>query len=84
VKRSELQADYFAGYYAGLRKKERPTYPVAVTQGDFGDSHFNSPSHHGTEAERGAAVVRGFNAAFREGKTLAQAIEESTNYVLML
>jgi hypothetical protein len=87
VKRSELQADYFAGYYAGLRKKERPTYPtavVAVTQGDFGDSHFNSPSHHGTEAERGAAVVRGFNAAFREGKTLAQAIEESTNYVLTL
>ena len=55
-----------------------------MTQGDFGDSHFTSPTHHGTEAERGAAVVRGFNAAFREGKSLAQAIEESTNYVLTL
>jgi hypothetical protein len=29
-------------------------------------------------------VVRGFDAAFREGKTPNQAIEESTNYVLML
>jgi len=87
VKRSELQADYFAGFYAGLRKKERPSYPaavVAVTQGNYGDTHFNSPRHHGTEAERSAAVVRGFNAAFREGKTLAQAIEASTNYVMTL
>ena len=87
VKRSELQADYFAGFYAGLRKKERPSYPaavVAVTQGYYGDTHFNSPTHHGTEEERGNAVVRGFNAAFREGKTLAQAIEESTNYVMTL
>jgi hypothetical protein len=87
VKRSELQADYFAGFYAGLRKKERPTYQaavVAVTQGNYGDTHFNSPTHHGTEQERSAAVVRGFNAAFREGKSLAQAIEESTNYVLTL
>jgi hypothetical protein len=87
VKRSELQADYFAGYYAGLRKKERPTYPaavVAVTQGNYGDTNFNSPTHHGTEEERGNAVVRGFEAAFREGNSLAQAIEESTNYVLTL
>src|SRR5262249_35993307 len=30
VKRSELQADYFAGYFAGHRKRERPTYPAAV------------------------------------------------------
>jgi hypothetical protein len=29
-------------------------------------------------------VVRGFDAAFREGKTPNQAIEESTNYVLTL
>jgi hypothetical protein len=84
VKRSELQADYFAGYFAGLRKKERPTYPAAVTQGDFGDTNFKSRTHHGTETERANAVVRGFNAAFHEGKSLDQAIEESTNYVLTL
>ena len=87
AKRSELQADYFAGYYAGLRKKERPTYPaavVAVTQGDFGDTNFGSRTHHGTEQERAAAVVRGFNAAFHENKNLDTAIEESTRYVLTL
>jgi len=87
VKRSELQADYFAGYYAGLRKKERPTYPaavVAVTQGDFGDTNYKSHTHHGTEEERANAVVRGFNAAFHENKNLDVAIEESTRYVLTL
>jgi len=87
VKRSELQADYFAGYFAGLRKKERPSYPaavVAMTQSDFGDNNFRSRTHHGTDEERGAAVVRGFNAAFRDGKSVAQAIDESTNYVLTL
>ena len=87
VKRSELQADYFAGFYAGVRKKERPNYPaavVAVTQGEFGDNNFKNRTHHGTETERANAVVRGFEAAFREGKSLSQAIEESTNYVLTL
>jgi hypothetical protein len=87
VKRSELQADYFAGFYAGLRKKERPSYPaavVAVTQGEFGGNNFSNHTHHGTETERANAVVRGFEAAFREGKSLNQAIEESTNYALTL
>jgi len=87
VKRSELQADYFAGYYAGLRKKERPSYPAAVaavTQGDFGDNNFRSRTHHGTEEERGNAVVRGFAAAYRENKSLDVAIEESSRYVMTL
>jgi hypothetical protein len=87
VKRSELQADYFAGYFAGLRKKERPNYPAAVaavTQGEFGDNNFKRRDHHGTEEERANAVVRGFNAAFHEGKTLDVAIDESTRYVLTL
>ena len=53
-------------------------------QGDFGDNDFKSRTHHGTQIERANAVVRGFEAAFREGKSLNQAIEESTNYVLTL
>ena len=87
VKRSELQADYFAGFYAGLRKKERPSYPAAVVaaaQGEFGDNNFSNHTHHGTETERANAVVRGFNASFHESKSLGQAIEESTKYVLTL
>jgi hypothetical protein len=87
IKRSELQADYFAGYFAGLRKKERPIYPAgvaAMTQFDFGDTSFANPSHHGTPDERAAAVVRGFEACFLEGKSLGDAIQESTTYVMRL
>ena len=87
IKRSELQADYFAGYFAGLRKRERPSYPaavVAMTQYDYGDNNFADESHHGTRQERGAAVVRGFEAAFRDKRGLAEAIQDSTNYVLTL
>jgi hypothetical protein len=87
VRRSELQADYFAGYFAGLRKRERPNYPAAVaalTQFSHGDTLFGSPSHHGTAEERGAAVVQGFEASFRQKKNLGDAIQESTNYVLQL
>lgn len=87
VKRSELQADYFAGYFAGLRKRERPSYPaavVALAQHDVGDTLYTKPDHHGTPQERGAAVVRGFEAAFRENKGLSDAIQESTSYVLGL
>jgi predicted metalloprotease len=87
VKRSELQADYFAGYFAGLRKKERPTYPaavVAVTLFSVGDTAFTEPGHHGTPAERGAAVVKGFEASFRSNKSLSEAIQESTSYVMTI
>lgn len=84
VKRVELQADFFAGYFAGARKLERPNFPAAVfamTQHSFGDNMVNHPSHHGTSEERGAAIVKGFEVAYREKRTLAQAIQISTNYV---
>jgi hypothetical protein len=84
VKRSELQADYFAGYFAGLRKRARPSYPAAVaalTQYNFGDTAFNQPDHHGTFEERGKAVVLGFEASYHDSKSLTEAIQESTTYV---
>lgn len=87
VKRSELQADYFAGYFAGLRRRERPSFPsevVVKTQSAMGDHDEKSSGHHGTPLERGRAVQRGFEAAYRERKTLADAIAESTNYVTRL
>jgi hypothetical protein len=86
VKCAELQANYFAGYFAGLRKKQHPDYSasvVAATQYEFGEFS-TERGHHGTPEERGAAVVRGFEAAFRENKNLNDAIQESTNYVLRL
>lgn len=86
VKRSELQADYFAGYFTGLRKKTRASYPAAsaaLTQYDMGDTEFFSRDHHGTPQQRGAAFVQGFKAA-KDGKGLRQAMDESTAYVMGL
>jgi hypothetical protein len=86
-KRSELQADYFAGYFAGLRRRERVSYPAAVARTtifNFGTQDFNNSDFHGTPEERGAAVVRGFEASFQENKNLNDAIQESLAYVLRL
>ncbi len=87
TKRSELQADYFAGYFAGLRELEKSSFPASVvvlTMHSFGDVLFGDPSHHGTPQERAAAVNRGFEASFRARKGLSEAIDESTSYVLSL
>ena len=87
VKRLELQADFFAGYFAGRRKLERASFPaavVAVTQAGVGDEDVDHPQHHGTPQERGAAVVAGFKAAFESKLSLAEAITSSTAYVSSL
>jgi hypothetical protein len=87
VKRSELQADFFAGYFAGVRKLERPNFPAAVfaqAQWAAGDNAFSSREHHGTNEERGEAVVQGFYAAHRDRRTLSEAITFSTAYVSRL
>ncbi len=86
VKRSELNADFFAGYFAGVCKLRRPDYPAAVfatnrfARGDF----TNDAEHHGTPQERAAAVVRGFEAAYRERRSFADAIQIGMNYALQL
>lgn len=86
VKRSELNADFFAGYFAGRRKLEKPDYPAAVfatnrfSRGDFG----KDKDHHGTPDERAAAVVRGFETAYRQRRSFAEAIEIGVNYAARL
>ena len=87
VKRVELQADFFAGYFAGIRKLEKPSFPAAVfamTQHAMGDNMINHPNHHGTPQQRAAAIVRGFEVAKTERKSLADAIQVSINYVSTL
>jgi predicted metalloprotease len=83
-RRVELQADYFAGYFAGIRKRERSSFPAAVfamTQYTFGDNMANEPQHHGTPQERGAAVVAGYQAAYHDNCDLDSAIERGMQYV---
>lgn len=84
VKRVELQADFFAGFFAGVRKREREDFPAAVfavTQFEAGDDMINDPQHHGTKEERGAAISRGFEAGYRQRLSLSDAIEASVAYV---
>jgi hypothetical protein len=87
ARRIELQADYFAGYFAGARKRERPEFPAAVfaqTQFNSGENMINHPDHHGTPDERAAAVIRGFEVAYHERRPFAEAIPLSVNYVSRL
>jgi hypothetical protein len=87
TKRAELQADFFAGYFAGVRKRLKPAFPAAVfavTLYDFGDNNINTPSHHGTPDERAAALSSGFQSAFRDKNSLPEAIEISLKYVMAL
>jgi hypothetical protein len=84
VKRLELHADFLAGYFAGRRKLERSDFPAAVfalTQYNFGDNAYGDPGHHGTEAERGQAVVAGFDTAYRAQQSFEMALETGVRYV---
>jgi hypothetical protein len=84
VRRVELHADFLAGFFAGLRKVQRPSFPAlvfaeAAHQG--GDFATRNPNHHGTPTERAAAIVQGFQTAFRDHRTTADAINIGVNYV---
>lgn len=86
-KRVELNADFMSGYYAGRRKLERPTYPSAVyatTQYSAGDTHFADRNHHGTPSERAAAIVKGFETAYRDKRELMDAVQVGVDYALTL
>ena len=49
-----------------------------------GDRSVNSVWHHGTPDERAAAIVRGFEVAYRERRTIAEAVQIGVNYVSVL
>ena len=87
VKRSELHADFLAGYFAGFHKREKPDFPaavIAVEHQSLGDYYFNNPNHHGTPDERAAAIVHGFEVAYRDRAAVTQAIAIGVDYVSKL
>jgi hypothetical protein len=42
----------------------------------------NNPQHHGTHEQRGAAVVHGFEASYRQHLGLSDAIQQGINHVM--
>ena len=85
ARRGELHADFMAGYFAGARKLQNSNFPaavIAVSHGDLGDYDFNNPQHHGTPAERSAAIVRGFEIAYRDRKKPMEAFDVGINYAI--
>lgn len=84
AKRLELNADFYAGYFAGVRKRELPSFPAAViamTQYNSGDEMLKNPQHHGTREERGKAIVKGYETAYDNKKSLLDAIKIGMEFV---
>lgn len=76
----ELQADYLAGYYLGKKGLIGQLSLPAFAESLFekGDYQFRSPSHHGTPAERVAAMKAGFDDS---GSTLGDAYDNGLAFV---
>jgi hypothetical protein len=83
VKPVELHADFLTGYFLANRKEEHPDLDlqsVGATFDQMGDTDFNSPQHHGTSAERIAAITAGY----RFGRSGRHDIDEAARAGLEL
>jgi hypothetical protein len=87
VVRAELHADFVCGYYAAFRKQRQPDWAEVIqriTQFNFGDYQYANPMHHGTPAERGAAVQAGFQFGLSGIKAPADVANAGLGYVRSL
>lgn len=85
VKRTELHADFMAGYYLGLRKRDNPDASFWKAGDKFrliGDTSFGSPNHHGTPEERLAAAEAGFRAGYVRNEKAPAAFQQGLDYVV--
>lgn len=84
VKRVELHADFLAGYYLGLRKRDNPQasfWAAGIGRWQSGDEQVRNVHHHGMPYERLAAAEKGFLMGFRENSSAKEAFEAATRYV---
>lgn len=85
VKYMELHADFLAGFYVARRSSGYETEQLRHLGEGWeasGDTAFNDPNHHGTQAERIAAIEAGFTLA--EGSasvTINDAIQSGLAYL---
>lgn len=87
VVRAELHADFVCGYYAAFRKQKQPDWAAVmhgITQFKFGDNQFANIQHHGTPAERKAAVEAGFQFGLGGMKSPADVANSGLQYVRSL
>jgi hypothetical protein len=82
VKPVELHADWLAGWYLGMRRRDRPDLPLAdagnflYSIGDYATYDWN---HHGTPDERVAAAEAGFKYAEAGGTDFGTAFREGVD-----
>jgi hypothetical protein len=84
VRKIELHADYLAGWYLGLRKKEDSSISLWASGDTFrriGDYAFNNPNHHGTPTQRVAASEGGFALGFHKGADVDGAVDEGRRHI---
>jgi hypothetical protein len=84
VKRSELHADFLAGYFLGTRKRAAPDFSLQAAGDLFsriGDYGTDNPGHHGTPEERVAAAEEGFKVSYLQNRDAAYAFSAGLEYV---
>lgn len=85
-KRVELHADYMAGYYVGILKRQNPTASFWKAGDKFrqiGTYDDKDPLFHGTPEERVAASQRGFSTGY-DGRAAKAAFQLGMSYVATL
>lgn len=87
VKRVELHADFMAGFYLGLRKRDNPDasfWAAGIGRWQSGDTEFRNMHHHGTPEERLAAAEKGFLLGFQDNLPAKDAFAAATAHVAAL
>lgn len=77
-KKIELHADYLAGYYLGLKRLGNSEIDIKVFLDALylrGDTHFNSPTHHGTPFERKQVMLEGYKIGLTNNTDVHQVAE---------
>ena len=77
-KRVELHADYLAGYYLGLKRLRNAEIDIKAFLDSLylkGDTHFNSPTHHGSPFERKQVMLEGYKVGLTNNRDIHQVAE---------
>jgi predicted metalloprotease len=84
VKRSELHADFLAGYFLGSRKRAAPNISLQAAGDLFhriGDNNIDFPGHHGKAEERVAAAEEGFKLSYVQNRDSQHAFAAGLEYI---